>query len=40
MYAWVKHDDSHEALKDLLQVVAVGAACLEQHGVVEQEEEK
>lgn len=40
MHAWVKHDGSREALKEILQVVAVGAACLEQHGVVEQEEEK
>lgn len=37
MHAWVKHDGSREALKEILQVVAVGVACLEQHGVVERE---
>lgn len=35
MNAWVSLPDDSEALKEILQVVAVGVACLEQHGVVE-----
>jgi hypothetical protein len=33
--AWVKGHGDQDALRELLQVVAVGFACLEQHGVVE-----
>lgn len=31
--AWMKHGDS-EALLEILQVIATGVACLEQHGVI------
>jgi hypothetical protein len=31
--AWVKGHGNHEALTELVQVLAVGVACLEQHGV-------
>lgn len=33
--AWVRHDGDSAALREILQVIAVGIACLEQHGVVE-----
>lgn len=33
--AWCKSHGDEAALEELLQVVAVGVACLEQHGVVE-----
>lgn len=33
--AWRKSGGDGEALRELLQVIAVGVACLEQHGVVE-----
>lgn len=33
--AWVKNPGDNDALEELLQVVSVGVACLEQHGVVE-----
>ena len=32
--AWLKGTGDKEALGELLQVVAVGVACVEQHGVV------
>ena len=32
--AWTHGLDDHDALKEVLKVVAVGVACLEQHGVV------
>jgi len=35
--AWRKGDGDADALRELLQVIAVGIACLEQHGVVERE---
>jgi hypothetical protein len=35
--AWTKKGEA-EALKEILQVVATGFACLEQHGVVERTE--
>ena len=36
--AWVCHGGDREALRELLQVVAVGVACLEQHGVIERKQ--
>jgi hypothetical protein len=33
--AWVKGHGNEDCLRELLQVVAVGVAALEQHGVVE-----
>jgi hypothetical protein len=33
--AWCKNGGDYEALRELLQVISVGVACLEQHGVVE-----
>ena len=33
--AWVKGTDDGDALGEILQVIAVGMACLEQHGVKE-----
>ena len=33
--AWVKNEGNEDALKELLQAVAVGVACMEQHGIVE-----
>lgn len=33
--AWIKGVGDKDALLELLQVVAVGVACLESHGVVE-----
>jgi len=36
--AWVKGSGDHEALKEILQVISVGVAALEQHGYVEREE--
>lgn len=33
--AWVKGDGDDGALSEIIQVVAVGFACLEQHGVAE-----
>ncbi len=33
--AWCSHRGDEGALEELLQVVAVGVACMEQHGVVE-----
>lgn len=35
---WVKGNGDRDALAEILQVIAVGVACLEQHGVVEREE--
>lgn len=35
MHAWAKGISDREALKEVLQVVAVGVACLEEHGLVE-----
>lgn len=32
--AWVIKGGDREALREIVQVVAVGVACLEQHGVV------
>ena len=32
--AWLKGNGDKDALKELLQVVSVGVACMEQHGVV------
>lgn len=34
-YAWAKGQGDDDALRELLQVVAVGVAAMEQHGVVE-----
>ena len=34
-HAWVKSGGNREALKEILQVIAVGVACLEQHGIFE-----
>lgn len=36
--AWIENEGDKEALRELLQAVAVGIACLEQHGVYEREE--
>ena len=33
--AWLKSGGDEESLREILQVIAVGVACLEQHGVVE-----
>lgn len=33
--AWCSHRGDVGALEEILQVIAVGVACLEQHGVVE-----
>jgi len=33
--AWIKGVGDKDALLEILQVIAVGVACLEQHGVVE-----
>lgn len=33
--AWVKHPGNEEALREVLQVISVGVACIEQHCVVE-----
>lgn len=38
MQAWRKGRFGADDLREVLQVVAVGVACLEQHGVVEREE--
>ncbi len=35
--AWVHNGGKQEALREILQVVATGVACLEQHGVFERE---
>lgn len=35
--SWRKGVGDKDALRELLQVIAVGVACLEQHGVVERE---
>ena len=35
--AWVHNGGNEEALREILQVVATGVACLEQHGIVERE---
>lgn len=32
--AWCKSGGNDEALKEILQVIAVGVACLEEHGIV------
>lgn len=34
---WVHNGGDAEALREILQVVATGVACLEQHGIVERE---
>lgn len=36
--AWVKTGLDEPALREILQVIAVGVACLEKHGVVERPE--
>jgi len=33
--AWVKGTGSNDALCEILQVISVGVACLEEHGIVE-----
>lgn len=33
--AWVKGFSDDDALQEVLQVIAVGVACLQQHGIVE-----
>lgn len=33
--AWVENSGDREALLEILQVISVGVACLEQHGIVE-----
>ena len=35
---WIKGNGDEDALREVLQVVAVGFACLEEHGIVEREE--
>lgn len=35
--AWVKGHGPFDALRELLQVIAVGVACLEEHGVYERD---
>ena len=35
--AWVHNGGDTEALREIIQVVATGVACLEQHGVFERE---
>lgn len=35
--AWLKGATNDDALREILQVVAVGVACLEQYGAVERE---
>lgn len=35
--AWCTSHGDENALREILQVIAVGVACLEQHGVVERE---
>ncbi|MCB0063989.1 MAG: hypothetical protein KDE19_17825 [Caldilineaceae bacterium] len=35
--AWRKGTGDADALREILQVISVGVACLEQHGVVERE---
>ncbi len=35
--AWRKGIGDTEALREMLQVIAVGVACLEQHGVIERD---
>lgn len=35
--AWYGNRSNEAALREILQVVAVGVACLEQHGVIERE---
>jgi hypothetical protein len=37
VHGWQKHSGDDAALVEILQVVAVGVACLEQHGVIERE---
>ena len=34
---WRKGKGDTDALREILQVIAVGVACLEQHGVIERE---
>ncbi len=33
--AWIKNQGDEAALEELLQVVSVGMACIEQHGIVD-----
>lgn len=33
--AWVKNSGDVKALEEILQVVSVGVACMEEHGIVE-----
>jgi hypothetical protein len=33
--AWIKGTNDNEALKEILQVISVGVACLEQHGCID-----
>ena len=39
MEEWVHNGGDKEALREILQVIATGVACLEQHGVVERKNE-
>jgi len=36
--AWVSQSGDLGCLHEMLQIIAVGVACLEQHGIVEREE--
>lgn len=36
--AWVKTGLDEPALREILQLIAVGVACLEEHGIVERQE--
>jgi hypothetical protein len=35
--AWVRNGGDRQARKEILQVIATGFACLEQHGIVERD---
>jgi len=35
--AWCGYHGDEEALKEILQVISVGVACLQQHGIVERD---
>ena len=37
--SWVHSSGNEEALKEILQVISVGVACLQQHGVFERAKE-
>lgn len=37
-YGWLKQSGDEKALEEILQVIATGIACLQQHGIVERQE--